>query len=178
MTPLIHRPDIVQLAWVVPDLEAAMRHWHAVLGVGPFLVNRRIPLGSPRHRGQPMRTAFSTALAQSGDMQIELVEQHDDTPSAYRDTVPAGATAFHHVAIIVQDYAAEMARFGGQGFETAGDGLFGEMHFAYVDTAATLGHMIEVIEDKAAIRAFFAAVRQAGESWDGNPDTLIREMAR
>ncbi len=178
MTPLINRPDIVQLAWVVPDLEAAMRHWHTVLAVGPFLVNRRIPLGEPRYRGQPMRTAFSTALAQSGDVQIELVEQHDDTPSAYRDTVPAGATAFHHVAIIVADYHAEMARLAEQGFATAADGLFGDMHFAYVDTSATLGHMIEVIEDTPAIRAFFAAVRDAGESWDGNPDTLVREMVR
>lgn len=178
MTPLINRPDIVQLAWVVPNLEAAMQHWHATLGVGPFLVNRRIPIGSPRHRGVPMVTQFSTALAQSGDVQIELVEQHDDTPSAYRDTVPAGATAFHHVAIIAADYPATMARFAEQGFETACDGLFGDMHFAYVDTSAAIGHMVEVIEDTPTIRAFFAAVREAGETWDGDPATLVREMAR
>lgn len=168
------RPDIVQMAWVVPSLEEAIRHWHATLGVGPFLVNRNLPISRPRHRGVPVETRFSTAIAQSGDMQIELVEQHDDTPSAYRDTVAKGATGFHHVAYIAADYDAALAHFGA--FPVAADGWFGDMRFAYVDTWASLGHMIEIVEDKPAIRAFFAAVRQAGETWDGDPATLIREM--
>ncbi len=171
-----HRPDIVQFAWVVPDLEAAMRHWHATLGVGPFLVNRNIALGDPRHRGVPVTTRFSTAIAQSGDVQIELVEQHDDTPSAYHDTVAKGATGFHHVAFIAADFPAALAHYTGQGFAVAADGRFGDMRFAYVDTAASLGHMIEIVEDKPAIRAFFAAVRRAAETWDGNAATLIRTL--
>ena len=178
MTPVINRPAIVQLSWIVPDLAAAIQHWHATLGVGPFLISRNITLDNPRHRGVPVRTQFSMALAQSGDMQIELVEQHDDTPSAYRDTVPAGTTAFHHVAIIADDYPAALAHYAAQGFETAADGLFGDMHFCYIDTSATLGHMVEIIEDTPAIRAFFAAVREAGETWDGDPATLVREMGR
>jgi len=177
MSALLHRPDIVQFAWVVPDLHAAMLHWHKTLGVGPFLVNRRIAITNPRHRGAPVTTSFSTAIAQSGDIQIELVEQHDATPSAYRDTVAEGTTGFHHVAIIAADYPAALARFTDAGFAVAADGLFGPMRFAYVDTAAALGHMVEIVEDTAAIRGFFAAVRKAGEEWDGNPETLIRELS-
>lgn len=177
MSALLHRPDIVQFAWVVPDLQAAMLAWHATLGVGPFVVNRCIPITNPRHRDLPVATSFSTAIAQSGDVQIELVEQHDATPSAYRDTVAAGTTGFHHVAIVAADYAAAVARFSNAGFATAADGLFGATRFAYVDTAATLGHMVEIVEDTAAIRSFFAAVRKAGVEWDGNPATLVREAS-
>ena len=176
MLPTPFRPDIIQYAWVVPDLEAAARQWHAALGVGPFLVNRNLKLTDPRYRGQPAAARFSTAVAQSGDVQIELIEQHDDAPSAYRDTVPKGASGFHHVAFIEADFAAAVARLTDQGHAVAADGRFGDMRYAYVDTSATLGCMVEIVEDKPAIRAFFEAVRKAAARWDGDPATLLREL--
>jgi hypothetical protein len=36
--------------------------------------------------------------------------------------------------------------------------------------------MIEIIEDKPAIRAFFAAIRKSSERWDHDPATLLREL--
>src|SRR3546814_15506838 len=41
------------------------------------------------------------------------------------------------------------------------------MRYAYVDTSPALGHMVEIVEDKPAIRAFFSAVRKSAEKWDG-----------
>lgn len=168
------RPDILQHAWVVPNLDEAIRHWHRTLGVGPFLVNRNLAISEPRHRGQPRAVPFSTAVAQSGSAQIELVEQHDDGPSAFRDTVPAGATRLHHVAILAEDYDATLARYAG--VEVAADGRFGDIRFSYLDTSATLGAMLEILEDRPGIRAFFGAIRKAAERWDGDPATLIREL--
>ena len=170
------RPQIIQHAWVVPDLATAVHRWHATTGIGPFLVNRELKLDQPRYRGQPTATRFSTAVAQHGEVQIELVEQHDDSPSAYRDTVPAGTTGFHHVAFIAGDFDSALAHYTDRAFAVAADGRFGPMRYAYVDTAVALGHMIEIVEDKLAIRAFFAAVRKAAERWDGDPATLLREL--
>lgn len=169
-------PAIVQFAWVVPDLEAAARHWHATLGVGPFLINRDLKLTEPRHRGMPSETRFSTAVAQSGGFQIELIEQHDDGASVYRETVPTGMTGLHHVAFIAEDFDAAVAHYTDQGFAVAADGRFGDMRYAYIDTSPALGHMVEIVEDKPAIRAFFGAVRKAAERWDHHPATLIREL--
>lgn len=168
--------SIVQYAWVVPDLEAAARSWHALHGIGPFLVNRRLELTDPHHRGRPAHTAFSTAVAQSGDVQIELIEQHDGSASAYRDTVAPGATAFHHVAIIAPDFDAALAPYTDAGHAIAAHGSFGDMRYVYVDTHAVFGHMVEIVEDKPGIRTFFAGVRKAAERWDGNPATLLREV--
>lgn len=169
-------PTIVQYAWVVPNLEIAARNWFDTTGIGPFLVNRDLKLSNPRYRGAPSTTRFSTAVAQHGDVQIELVEQLDDTPSAYRDTVAPGATGFHHIAFIAQDFDADLAHYTDRGIIVAADGNFGPMRYAYVDTVATLGHMIEMVEDKPAIRAFFGAIRKAAERWDQNPETLLREL--
>ena len=115
------------------------------------------------------------SLAQAGDTQIELVCQHDDSPSCYRDLVPAGATGFHHVAVIAGDYDEAVGRYEALGHEIASSGVFGDLRFCYVDTSAVLGHMVEIVEDKPSIRAFFGAVRKAAENWDGRTD-LIREM--
>jgi hypothetical protein len=167
-----HLP-IVQLAWVVPDLAAAAAAWHATHGVGPFLLNRKLQLDDPHYRGRPAATSFSTAVAQHGEVQIELVEQHDDSPSAYRETVPAGTTGFHHVAVIAPDFDSELARYRAQGHAVAAHGRFGDMRYCYVDTVASLGHIVEIVEDKPGIRAFFAAVRKAAERWDGDPRTLL-----
>lgn len=170
----LHR--IIQYAWVVPSLEAAARHWHAATGIGPFLVNRDIAVEGQLHRGRSGSTRFSTAVAQHGDVQIELVTQLDDAPSVYRDTVPAGRTGFHHTAFLSADFDADRAAFLKRGHELAAEGRFGPMRYAYVDTVAKLGHMTEIIEDKPAIQAFFAAIRKAADRWDGDTAHLLREL--
>jgi hypothetical protein len=170
------RPTIIQYAWVVPELADAARRWHDTTGIGPFLINRDLQLDHPRYRGAPSAMRFSTAVAQHGEVQIELVEQLDDSPSAYRETVAAGATGFHHIAFIAGDFDADLAHYTERGYAIAADGYFGPMRYAYVDTVADLGHMIEIVEDKPAIRAFFGAVRKAAERWDRDPATLLREL--
>jgi len=168
--------SIFQMSWVVTDLDAAMRRWHATMGVGPFMVQRHIKINAPRYRGQPGAVDFSVAIAQAGPLQLELVQQHDDNPSCYRDTVPKGKEALHHVAIMVEDYEAALASYLDQGFVEASGGLFGDIRFSYVDTSEQLGYMMEIVEAKDAIRRFFAGITRAAETWDGDPATLMREI--
>jgi hypothetical protein len=168
--------QILQFSWVVADLEEAARRWHATMGIGPFLVNRHLKIGEARYRGRPSSTDFSTAIAQAGPVQIELVQQHDASPSCYRDTVPEGREAMHHVAFIAGDYDAALAAYTAQGAEVASSGRFGDVRFCYVDTAARLGHMVEILEDRPAIRSFFGAIQRAAERWDRDPATLLRAL--
>lgn len=158
---------ILQMAYVVRDLKAAARYWTDTFGIGPFFVLDRPQVGTPLYRGQPQAVEFSAALAQAGDIHVELIEQHCQSPSCYRDLVPEGRDGFHHVAVIVEDYEAEVARYQGLGFEVASSGTFGPLKFCYVDTSPALGCMIEVLEDLPFIHNYFARVRAAGEAWDG-----------
>lgn len=167
--------SIVQMAWVVNDLEVAARKYSATLGYGPFMFNRHIRLSDPRHRGVSMQTDFSLAIAQAGDVQVELVQQHDDTPSVYRDIYAKGCEGFHHVAVIVPDVGKEVARYQALGFTVASTGRFGDVEFAYVDTVPVTGHMVEILPDQDGIRRLFGAVRRAAENWDGVDP--IREMS-
>jgi hypothetical protein len=108
-----------------------------------------------------------SALAQAGDIQIEFVCQHNDVPSAYRDTVPAGRSAFHHMALYSHDYDADLADYTHGGFEVAFSGAFAGKRFCYVDTSASIGCMIEIIEASDAQESFFNRIIDAAKNWDG-----------
>ena len=45
--------EIRQNGYVVHDIEAALRHWTGVLGVGPFFHFERVPIDDFRYRGEP-----------------------------------------------------------------------------------------------------------------------------
>lgn len=73
--------EIRQLAFVVRDIDEAMKYWAQVLGVGPFFIKRKIEFSNYIYRGKPsISPQISIALANSGYVQIELIEQHDSTP--------------------------------------------------------------------------------------------------
>jgi Glyoxalase/Bleomycin resistance protein/Dioxygenase superfamily len=161
---------IMQNSWVVHDIEAAMRQWLRSAGVGPFFVVKGVTLEDQRYRGKPAPKSIDVtfALAQAGDIQIELVCQHNDVPSAYRDTVPAGRSAFHHMALYSHEYDSDLADYTRQGYEVAFSGAFAGKRFCYVDTSADIGCMIELIEASEAQEGFFKRIIDAAKDWDGS----------
>ena len=81
----------MQIAWVVPDLDAAIGHWVRQAGVGPFFYFDDVVYEDAVYRGEPWQPVkFHAAIAQAGDMQIELISQLEEGPSMFREVVPAG----------------------------------------------------------------------------------------
>ena len=65
---------VVQVCWYVNDIEAAMRRWIEQHGVGPFFVHRHMALEDVIYRGRPTEVDFDLAIAQSGGIQLELIQ--------------------------------------------------------------------------------------------------------
>jgi hypothetical protein len=42
------------------------------------------------------------------------------------------------------------------------------LRFAFADSVAVLGHMLEIYEDRPEMRGFYAMVADATENWDGS----------
>ena len=79
-----------QIGIAVRDIEKAMRHWVEVCGIGPWFYAERLPLTSFSYGGKRYDDIhLSIALANSGDMQIELIQQRSDHPSMGRDFLAA-----------------------------------------------------------------------------------------
>jgi len=158
----------MQMCWVVPNLEQAMAHWTRTAGVGPFFVFDAVPFDNPVYRGRPTTSPDVTAaMAQGGEVQIELVQLNDDAPSLWTDVVPRGKLGIHHTAIVCDDYDAELAAYIASGAEVAFSGLMMGSPVCWVDTTATLGVMVELITANPVAEAVFGQIRAAAENWDG-----------
>jgi catechol 2,3-dioxygenase-like lactoylglutathione lyase family enzyme len=97
-----------QNGYVVTDLEAALTHWVDVLGIGPWYVFEHLPVVDFSYRGEPGEIDMAIALCQQGDLQFELIAQHDDTPSVYLDflALNGGRGGLHHLAFWPDDIDA------------------------------------------------------------------------
>lgn len=162
------RHRTIQNAYFVTDLDAAVDRWHERWGLGPFIIRRHIALPYVRYRGREASLDISAAYVQAGDIMVELVTQHDDTPSAFREMFRAGQEGFHHVAVVPDDYDALLARYAAAGFEVvtelrtaSGRGA------AYIDTRPWLGHFVEVYSPSEGLSALYRDVAAAAANWDG-----------
>jgi methylmalonyl-CoA/ethylmalonyl-CoA epimerase len=158
---------VMQMGFVVPDLERAMAHWTDTVGVGPFFVLSHIQFAEVSYRGKPTRADISVGLAQWGEVQVELIQQFDDEPSIYRDFPYRERGGLQHVGVMTDSVADDLARLRPLGVEAVQAGSTANgIRFAYVSTDHYPGAMIELIEH-GPIDDFFALVRKAAHGWDG-----------
>jgi hypothetical protein len=116
-----------QNGYVVVDLDAALAHWVDVLGIGPWHVYEHLPVDEFSYRGRPATIDMSIALCQQGELQLELIEQHDDQPSVYRDFLElnSGRGGLHHLAFWPDDMDLATETAAGLGWELGMQGRVG-----------------------------------------------------
>jgi catechol 2,3-dioxygenase-like lactoylglutathione lyase family enzyme len=167
----------VQIAYHVPDPEAAAHRLAHEFGWGPFFLLEHIKLASCLYRGRPAVFDHTSAYGQAGELMVELITQHDDTPSVLRDRFARDACGVHHLAHFVPDLPRALSELQARGIVIALDATTtGGVRFAMADVSATLGHMLELYEPGKDLLRFYAYVRRAAESWDGS-DPLRRLSA-
>jgi len=167
--------NIIQTAFVVEDIHAAMAQMTAAMGVGPWFLRERGRFAVQTYRGQPSEMELAIAMGYAGDMQYELIQQLDEAPSVYRDVVRARGYGLHHFGVAFTDYARGCAHYRAQGFELVYEAeVANAARVGYFDTGARLPAMIEVIEFLPATQAMFARFRAAATGWDGADPVRMR----
>lgn len=146
-----------------------MQEWLRASDAGPFFVMSHVQPSNGLYRGQPAELEMSCAFAQSGAMQIELIEQHSDGPSVYRDMYPAGTGGFHHLCYWADGTIGdEMDYYREKGIEAGYLASFGPLNFGYFDARSELGCFIEVLEREPGTVDLFQMIANASEGWDGS----------
>ncbi len=165
-----------QIAYIVEDIDEAMRQWHEQCDVGPFLVTRNaVPLSNAYYRGEKARTTRAhIAFAYVGEMQLELIQLVGDTPGIYKEALDRGITGVHHYAVLVEDFPAAYHWALDNGYEAVIDaGVDGMARMSYVENPDK-GLILEVIEWNALTRPYFDTIRKMVSS--ANPDQLVHEF--
>ncbi len=160
--------NILQIAYTVPDIDAAIRAHAERLKIGPWFVRGPFQSVKARYRGAPSPLSLTIAISFSGPLMLELIQQHDDSPSVYRETIARQGHGFHHWGIACERFDVQLASYRQQGHEPVfSDETPSGARVAYLDTTRELPGMIELIEMTDANRARYARMQETVASWDG-----------
>ncbi|MFE3758561.1 zinc-binding dehydrogenase [Nocardia tengchongensis] len=166
---------IAQIGYVVRDIEASMRNFVAC-GIGPWFFLRDVRPADFTYEGEPSAMAMDVAVANSGDIQIELISPTNDAPSMYRDFLDAGHEGVQHIAYWSDDYQGLYDRALAAGFTVGQEGRIGgaDGRFAYLRTEHHPGTVIEISDVGGTKKFVFDLVKLAAANWDGsNPIQTI-----
>ena len=159
---------IGQIAYIVDDLDKALKHWVEVLGIGPFVLIDSSIIEEARYHGQPTDVNITAALSYNGSMCVEVIEQKNGSPSVYQEVMKKRGAGFHHWGIMTENFEEEIARYEAMGYPLAFSGkvtIGGR--FAYMDSFDDLNGMIELIEFTPVVKELFEGLQAASKDWDG-----------
>ncbi len=164
--------EMRQIGIVVRDLDSALKHWVDVCGVGPWFVTDRLGFTTFSYRGTRYNDIHvAAAFANSGDVQIELIEQRCQTPSMYLDFLAAGREGVQHWSSWPLNYDENYDRARASGYEVGQEGASNRGRFVYFRKEAHAGTVIEMAEMTPARRVAFDLIRDAARNWDGTKPT-------
>ena len=164
------QPDdgIIQMAYVVPDLRAAIGHWAGTLKVGPWFVLEHFTGDDPVYRGQPSKVELTLAMSFAGHMNVELIQTKNQAPSVYRELIERRGYGFHHWGVATWSFDASVAQYERDGYPLAfraavpSGGRVG-----YMDTTGVLPGFTELIELGGDFERVFGRFYRASVDWDG-----------
>ncbi len=138
-----------QIAFVVRDLTAAQTFFTAHMGnMGSprFYVIEDVQIDEQTYRGKPGNFRLHIALAYTGETQIELIQPLSGD-SIYQEFLNKKGEGLHHLGFIVDDYDKAVSDLTGNGYPVIQSGRIGRnsgVRFAYMDTEATIGSIMEI----------------------------------
>ena len=161
--------QIMQMAYTVKDIRAAIDWWIRDANVGPWFLLESFTGPEQRYRGEPTQADVALAMSFAGHMNIELIQPKDDRPSVYRETIQTRGYGFHHMAMAVEDVEAERARYHMRGYHTAFSTPVpsgGSVYFMGDGPGAPC--FIELIPATDSTDEMFTRYWKASLGWDGS----------
>lgn len=165
---------VAQIGYVVEDIHASIDQW-VRHGVGPWFYIDNVVTDFFRYRGCDSDMEMSVAIANSGDIQIELIQPRNDAPSAYKDFLDSGRQGAQHIAYWSTNYQELYDAALAAGYTVAQEGSIGgeQGRFAYLDTEFDQGTMIEISDISGPKGQMFAYVRDVAANWDGTDPVRV-----
>jgi catechol 2,3-dioxygenase-like lactoylglutathione lyase family enzyme len=95
----LNLPPVDQVGFVVRDLEQAIRCYEPLFG--PFVEMDATEM-EWNYRGEPAVSSLKLAMAQSGDVEIELIEWVSGA-TPHKEFLDAGREGLHHLRFMVDN---------------------------------------------------------------------------
>jgi hypothetical protein len=153
MASVVDRVTIGQIGLVVKDLESAMESFWWTAGIGPWSIfSASAPPLSCIYHGHPANYKVRMAMAMSGPVVMELIE-YISGDTIHRDFLATGRQGVEHVGIYVADLEEALQPYLDRGIgilqRADGMGVSGDGRYAYLDTEASMGTILELIQSSS-----------------------------
>lgn len=159
--------QIMQMAYVVEDIRAAMNWWIMDTRTGPWFLLESFTGPDQIYRGEQSLADVAIAMSFAGHMNIELIQPKDDHPSVYRETIERRGYGFHHVGIAVDDTLATSQDYQARGFLEAFSADVGSGRVRYMDDGVNNPGFVELIPGNNAMDQSFTDMYMAALHWNG-----------
>jgi Glyoxalase/Bleomycin resistance protein/Dioxygenase superfamily len=159
---------IRQLGYVVSDIANEMDHWIKVAGIGPWFYVENFLVPEFKYDGRPHAPLeVSAAFSNSGDLQIELIQQRSNTPSMFTEFLGQGREGLQHWAAWPDNYDEVYERAIASGYRVGQEGKTARGRFVYFRAGSRNAEAVELSEAPADGGGFRKMVRDAAIDWDG-----------
>ena len=167
---------VKQWGYLVKDLDQAMDSWINQLGIGPWWGYRNVPAQAVMD-GVTSNITMNVGLAYHQGMQIELIQQTNDTNSPYsyffRDS--DDAQVLQQIAYMVPNVEEAIRQCQARGMHEVGRILPApELAYVYMSSPAMKGMAIELMPHDQGFLDEYARCAAEATEWDGSdPYRLI-----
>ncbi len=161
--------QIVQTAYTVKTMRAAIDWWVRDAKVGPWFLLDSFTGPDQRYRGEPTKADVSIAMAFAGHMMIELIQPKDQKPSIYKRPSTCAAMASITSASPSRDVEAARREYHMRGYHDAFSTPVpsgGTVYFMGDGLGAP--GFIELIPATAETDEMFTRYWRASVDWDGS----------
>jgi methylmalonyl-CoA/ethylmalonyl-CoA epimerase len=139
--------ETMQIGIVVPDVEAAVRKYRDVYGIGGWQI---MEIGSEntedvRLYGRPVEWKSKIAMTMVGSVMWELIQPLDESDLFGRFLAERnGVGGVHHIAVCTPDFQRVVEEEAARGNQSILSGAFSGIEVHYLSTERDLGVILEV----------------------------------
>ncbi len=139
---------ITQVGIIVKDIEARARAWADILGLPmpEIKVTDTVDIAQTEYQGQPSTARAKLAFFHMGQVDVELIEPIGE-PSTWRDQLEQHGDSLHHIAFKIKGMKEKLAYLDSKGIPLVQRGEYTGGRYAYVDSTAQLGGILELLEN-------------------------------
>jgi methylmalonyl-CoA/ethylmalonyl-CoA epimerase len=168
--------EIMQLGYIVEDIDASAREWTARVGAGPFYLIDSMVFDQYYYRGIRTDLEMRIALGYWNNMQIELIQPLSDTDTLYNRALRSSPGRLNHCATVVGDVDALLERHQLQERVIHSGKMPTGVKFVYLEEYLPGSLHLELIEAQQDTLMAFAGMEKASLQWDG--EGPVRPIAR
>jgi len=139
---------ITQVGIIVQDIEARARAWSDLLGLPMPEIRMTDPvdIAQTEYEGKPSPARAKLAFFHLGQVDVELIEPIDE-PSTWKDQLNNHGDSLHHIAFHIKGMQDKLAYLDSKGVRLVQRGEYTGGRYAYVDSSAQLGTILELLEN-------------------------------